>query len=95
MKVIKERKEFHISIKDIIFASSERRFYNSAIPLRIRASKGTEVHQTFQEKRKKTEKTFQREVLVKFQTEVQGWKFILSGRADIVMKRRESWLLKK
>ena len=87
MKVIKERKEFHISIKDIIFASSERRFYNSAIPLRIRASKGTEVHQTFQEKRKKTEKTFQREVLVKFQTEVQGWKFILSGRADIVYEK--------
>jgi len=87
LKVIKERKEFHISIKDIIFASSERRFYNSAIPLRIRASKGTEVHQTFQEKRKKTEKTFQREVLVKFQTEVQGWKFILSGRADIVYEK--------
>ncbi len=87
MKVIKERKEFHISIKEVIFASSERRFFNSAIPLRIRASKGTEVHQTFQEKRKKTEKTFQREVLVKFQIEVQGWKFILSGRADIVYER--------
>ncbi len=84
MKVIKEHKEFQISIKDIIFASSERKFFNSAIPLRIRASKGTEVHHLFQKNRKKTEKTFQREVLVKFQTEVQGWKFIISGRADIV-----------
>jgi DNA excision repair protein ERCC-2 len=54
------------------------------IPLRIRASKGTEVHQTLQKKRNETEKSFQREVLVKILTEVQGWKFIISGRADIV-----------
>ena len=87
MKVIKERKEFHISIKDLIIASSERRFFNSIIPLRIRASKGTEIHQTFQEKRKKTEETFQREVLVKFQTEFQGWKFFISGRADVVYEK--------
>ncbi|MEE9378350.1 MAG: ATP-dependent DNA helicase [Candidatus Lokiarchaeia archaeon] len=87
MKVIKESKEFHISIKDFIFASSKRKSFNSMIPLRIRASKGTEVHQLFQKKRKKTEKTFQREVLVKFQTEVQCWKFIISGRADIVYEK--------
>jgi len=87
LKVIKERKEFHISIKDIIFASSERKFSNLAIPLRIRASKGTEVHQLFQKNREKTEKTFQREVLVKFQTEIQGWKFIISGRADIIYEK--------
>lgn len=87
MKVIKERKEFYISIKDIIFASYERKFSNSAIPLRIRASKGTEVHQLFQKNRMKTEKSFQREVLVKFHTEIQGWKFTISGRADIVYER--------
>ncbi len=88
MKVIKERKEFHISIKDVIFASYERKFFNSGIPLRIRASKGTEVHHLFQNKRRKTEKYFQREILVKFQTEVQGWKFIISGRADIVYEKK-------
>ncbi|KKN50253.1 hypothetical protein LCGC14_0634450, partial [marine sediment metagenome] len=37
---------------------------------------------------KKTVKSFQREILVKFQTEVQGWKFIISGRADIVYKKK-------
>ncbi|MHA2197910.1 MAG: ATP-dependent DNA helicase [Promethearchaeota archaeon] len=87
MKVIKESKEFHLSIKDVIFATSERRFYNTAIPLRIRASKGTEVHQSFQKSRKETESTFQREVLVKFQTEVQGWQFFISGRADVVYEK--------
>ena len=71
MKVIKERREFHISIKDVVFASSERRFSTSAIPLRLRASKGTEAHQSFQENRKRTEKSFQREVLVKIHTKVQ------------------------
>ncbi|MHA1885790.1 MAG: DEAD/DEAH box helicase family protein, partial [Promethearchaeota archaeon] len=84
MKVLKERKEFHISIKDVIYATSERHYYNSVIPLRIRASKGTEVHQALQNSRKETEKTFQREVLVKIEIEVQGWKFIITGRADIV-----------
>ena len=87
MKVIKERKEFHISIKDLIFASSERKFFNSAIPMGIRASKGTEVHQHFQKNRKETQKAFQSEVLVKFQIEIHGWKFIISGRADIVYER--------
>ena len=88
MKVIKERKEFHISIKDVIFASVKTRFSNSVIPLRIRASKGTEVHQLFQKDRKKTEKSFQSEVLVKFQTEIQGWKFIISGRVDIIYESK-------
>ena len=95
MKVIKERKEIHLSIKEVIFASSERRFFNSAVPLRIRASKGTEVHQTFQKKREKTEKALQREVLVKFQTEVRGWKFILSGRADIVYEKEETLVIEE
>ena len=87
MKVIPEQKEFHISVKDVIFASPERRSFTSAIPLRIRGSKGTEVHQIFQENRKKTEKTFQREVLVKLQTKIQGWIFTISGRADIVYEK--------
>jgi len=87
MKVNKAQREFRISIKDIVFASSERRFSTSAIPLRLRASKGTEAHQNFQEHRKKTEKSFQREVMVKFHTKVQGWKFIISGRADIVYEK--------
>ncbi len=87
MKVIKERREFHISIRDVVFASSERRFSTSVIPLRIRASKGTEAHQSFQENRKKTEQSFQREVLVKLHTNIQGWKFIISGRADIVYEK--------
>ena len=87
LKIIKELKEFHVSIKDVVFASSERKFSPSKIPLRIRGLKGTEIHQVFQKKRKKTEKTFQREVFVKFHTMVQGWKFIISGRADIVFEK--------
>ncbi|MBY9004748.1 MAG: DEAD/DEAH box helicase family protein, partial [Candidatus Lokiarchaeota archaeon] len=87
MKIIEDRKEFQISIKDLIFVSSERKYFNSAIPLRIRASKGTEIHQLFQKNRMETEETFQREVLVKLHTEVQGWKFIISGRADSVYKK--------
>lgn len=87
MKVIKERKEFHISIKDLIFVSSERKFFDSKIPLRIRASKGTEIHQFFQKNREKNEISFQREALVKLHTEVQGWKFTISGRADIVYEK--------
>ncbi|MBY9009728.1 MAG: ATP-dependent DNA helicase [Candidatus Lokiarchaeota archaeon] len=87
MKIIKERREIHISIKDLIFVSSERRFYNSAIPLRIRASKGTELHQLHQKLREKNESTFQREVMVKLHAEVLGWKFIISGRADVVYEK--------
>ncbi|MBY8986676.1 MAG: ATP-dependent DNA helicase [Candidatus Lokiarchaeota archaeon] len=87
MKVIKDQREFHISIKEVVYASSERRFSTSVIPLRLRASIGTEAHQSFQESRKKTEKSFQREVFVKFHTEIQGWKFIISGRADIVYEK--------
>lgn len=95
MKVIQERKEFHISIKDVIFTSLERKSFTSAIPLRIRASKGTEVHRIFQENRKKTEKNFQREVLVKFQTKIQGWDFIISGRADIVYEKEGTWIIEE
>jgi DNA excision repair protein ERCC-2 len=87
LKVIPELKEFHISVKDVIFASIDRRSITSAIPLRIRGLKGTEVHQIFQENRKKTEETFQREVLVKFQTTIQEWNFFISGRADIVYEK--------
>ena len=88
MKVIKERKEIHISIRDIIFATKKARFSNSAIPFRIRALKGTEIHHLHQKRREKTELSFQREVLVKFQTKVQGWNFIISGRADIIYKKK-------
>ncbi|MCK4286957.1 MAG: PD-(D/E)XK nuclease family protein, partial [Candidatus Lokiarchaeota archaeon] len=95
MKVIKERKEFHISIKDVVFATSERRFSTSVIPLRLRASKGTEAHQRFQENRKKTEHSFQREVLVKIHTKVQGWKFIISGRADIVYEKEGVFIIEE
>ncbi len=95
MKVIKEHKEFHILIKDIIFASYTHRPFNSTIPIRIRASKGIKIHQFFQKKREKTEKNFQREVLVKYQTEVQGWKFIISGRADIVYEKEGTKIIEE
>ncbi|MHA1988490.1 MAG: ATP-dependent DNA helicase [Promethearchaeota archaeon] len=88
MKVNKAQKEFHISIKDVVSASSERRFSTSVIPLRLRASKGTEAHQRFQENRRQTEESFQREVLVKIHKEIQGWEFIISGRADIVYEKK-------
>ena len=54
MKVIKEQKEFHVSIKEVVYASMERRFLPSIIPSRIRAAKGTETHRFLQDKRKKT-----------------------------------------
>jgi len=76
-----------VSIKELIFVSLERKAYKSAFPIRIRASKGAEIHQLFQKNREKTEPTFQREVLVKLHTEVQGWKFIISGRADIIYEK--------
>jgi DNA excision repair protein ERCC-2 len=65
------------------------------IPLRIRASKGTEVHQSLQNSRKETEKTFQREVLVKIETEVQGWKFIITGRADIIYENEGTLVIEE
>ncbi|MFX0082599.1 MAG: ATP-dependent DNA helicase [Candidatus Hodarchaeota archaeon] len=95
MKVNQEQKEFHISIKDVIFASSERKYFISVIPLRIRALKGTEVHQIFQNDRKKAEKNFQQEVLVKIQTKVQGWNFIISGRADIVYEKEGTVIIEE
>ncbi|MFX1346295.1 MAG: DEAD/DEAH box helicase family protein, partial [Promethearchaeota archaeon] len=95
MKVIKEQKEFHVSIKDIIFASPGRKIHSSVIPLRIRGSKGTEVHQTFQNTRKKKEKNFQREVPVKFQSKVQDWTFIISGRADIVYEKEDTLIIEE
>jgi len=88
LKVIKERKEFQISIKDVIFATKKVKLSNSVIPFSIRASKGTEIHQLFQRERKNTENSFQREVLVKFQTKIQGWKFTISGRADIIYENK-------
>lgn len=88
MKVIKERKEFNLSVKDLIYATVERRLSNSVIPIRIRASKGTEIHQIIQKNRKDNIKSSQREILVKFQAKVQGWKFIVSGRADIIYERQ-------
>ncbi|MHA1931639.1 MAG: helicase C-terminal domain-containing protein [Promethearchaeota archaeon] len=87
MKVIKERREFHLSIKDIVYASSERRFSTSIIPIRLRASKGTETHQIFQRNREETEQSFQKEVMVKINTIFQGWNFIISGRADIIYEK--------
>ena len=95
MKVIQEQKEFHVSIKDIVFASRERRIHTSAIPLRIRGSKGTEVHQTFQNTRRENEKNFQREVSVKFQTKVQDWTFIISGRVDIVYEKEDTLIIEE
>jgi DNA excision repair protein ERCC-2 len=87
MKVTKAQKEFYLSIKDVVYASVERKFSTSAIPLRLRASKGTKTHQNFQKSRKETEQSYQREVLVKIQTMIQGWNFIISGRADIVYEK--------
>ena len=88
MKVIKELKEFHISIKDVILGTKKVRESNSVIPFSIRTSRGTEVHHLFQKEREKTENSFQREVLVKFQTKILGWNFLISGRADIIYERK-------
>ena len=88
MKVIKEHKEFQISIKDVIFATKKTKLSNSVVPFSIRTSKGTEVHQLFQKDRKNTENFFQREVMVKLQTKIQGWKFTISGRADIIYENK-------
>ncbi|MFX1479068.1 MAG: hypothetical protein ACFFCI_13130, partial [Promethearchaeota archaeon] len=95
MKVNPELNEVHISIKDIVFASLERRLFTSTIPLRIRASKGTELHQTFQKNREKIEENYQREVLVKFETMVKGWKFIISGRADIIYEKKNVLIIEE
>jgi DNA excision repair protein ERCC-2 len=95
VKVNPELKEVHISIKNVVFASLERRLFTSTIPLRIRASKGTELHQTFQKNREKTEENFQREVLVKFETAVKGWKFIISGRADIIYEKEDVLIIEE
>jgi DNA excision repair protein ERCC-2 len=88
LKVIKERKEFQISIKDFIFATKKVKLSNSVIPFSIRASKGSEIHQLFQKERNSSENSFQREVLVKFNTKIQGWKFTISGRADIIYENK-------
>ena len=88
MKVIKESKEFHISIKDVIFATKKRIFSNTGIPYRIRASKGTEIHKLYQKDQEKNKKSFQHEVLVKLKTKVQGWNFVISGRADITYESK-------
>ena len=88
MKVIKESKEFHISIKDVIFATKKRNFSNTGIPSRIRASKGTEIHQLYQKDQEKNKKSFQHEVMVKLKTKVQGWNFVISGRADITYESK-------
>jgi DNA excision repair protein ERCC-2 len=88
LKVIKELKEFHISIKDVILATKKVKLSNSVIPFSIRASKGTEFHKLIQKEREKTENSYQREVLVKFQIKIQGWNFIISGRADIIYERK-------
>ncbi|MFW9866454.1 MAG: ATP-dependent DNA helicase [Candidatus Thorarchaeota archaeon] len=95
MKVHPELNEVHISIKDVVFASLERRLFTSTIPLPIRASKGTELHQTFQKNREKTEENFQREVLVKFETTVKDWKFIISGRADIIYEKEDVLIIEE
>jgi DNA excision repair protein ERCC-2 len=95
LKVIKNQKEFHISIKDVVYASLERKIYSSAIPLRIRGSKGTEVHQSFQNIREENEKNFQREVPVKFQAKVQEWTFYISGRADIVYEKEDTLIIEE
>ncbi len=95
MKVIEESKEFHLSIKDIIFASSDRRFHTSSIPLRIRASKGTEVHVAFQKKRSQSEKQFQKEAAVKILADVQDWKFIISGRADVIFEKQGKLIIEE
>jgi len=95
LKFNPELKEVHISIKDVIFGSVERRSFTSKIPLRIRALKGTELHQAFQKNREKTEKTFQREVFIKFETMVKGWKFIISGRADIIYEKEKTLIIEE
>ncbi|MHA1319805.1 MAG: hypothetical protein ACTSQ1_08310 [Promethearchaeota archaeon] len=90
MKVIKESKEFHISIKDVIYANKKRNFSNTGIPSRIRASKGTKIHQLYQKDQEKNKKSFQHEVLVKLKTKVQGWNFVISGRADITYESKRN-----
>ena len=95
MKVIKERKEFQISIKDVIYATKKLRLSNSIIPFSIRTSKGTEIHRLFQKERKNTESCFQREVLVKFQTKIQEWNFTISGRADITYESKGSLVIEE
>ncbi|WP_371802236.1 ATP-dependent DNA helicase [Candidatus Lokiarchaeum ossiferum] len=95
MKVVEENKEIHLSIKDVIFASSDRRFYTSSIPLRIRASKGTDVHVAFQDKRSQSEKNFQKEAAVKIKLEVMDWKFIISGRADVIFEKQGKLIIEE
>ncbi|MHA1646418.1 MAG: helicase C-terminal domain-containing protein [Promethearchaeota archaeon] len=95
MRVKKELREFHLSVKDLIFATENTNYATSSIPYSIRASKGTEIHQNYQEKREKSEKNFKKEVAVKIKSKVDDWTFIISGRADCVYNSRESIIIEE
>jgi len=84
MKVKKELREFHLSVKDLIFAEDSPNFTTSSIPYNIRASKGTEIHQNYQKERNESEKNFKKEVAIKIKSKVDDWTFIISGRADCI-----------
>jgi DNA excision repair protein ERCC-2 len=95
MRVKKERFEFHLSVKDLIFATEYPNYATSSIPYSIRASKGTEIHQSYQDKREKSEKNFKKEVAIKIKSKVDDWTFIISGRADCVYDSREYLIIEE
>ena len=84
MRVKKERHEIHLSVKDLIFATESPNYTASSIPYNIRASKGTEIHQNYQEKKKESEKNFKKEFAIQIKRKVDDWTFIISGRADCI-----------
>ena len=84
MRVKKEQCEVHLSVKDLIFATESSNYTTSSIPYSIRASKGTEIHQNYQEKKKESEKNFKKEVAIKIKRKVDDWTFFISGRADCI-----------
>ncbi|MHA1727920.1 MAG: ATP-dependent DNA helicase [Promethearchaeota archaeon] len=91
MKVIEKERTVKISVKELISLEVDWKRVILPIPLRIRANKGTEIHQAYQKQAEDAET----EVYIKIQVKVDGWNFIITGRADCVYENEKSLVIEE
>ncbi|MHA1777099.1 MAG: ATP-dependent DNA helicase [Promethearchaeota archaeon] len=90
MRANLEKREYHISVKDLVFLPVVKMGQFSGIPISrtARANQGRELHQQFQSNALKLDSSprisVKNEKTVKYNVNHKGWHFIITGRADSV-----------
>ncbi|UCE13289.1 MAG: ATP-dependent DNA helicase [Candidatus Heimdallarchaeota archaeon] len=84
IRVKHEKKELQLSVRDISFFETPR---SGKIQFSFKkAQQGQEIHRKIQVEKQRENTSYETEYFVKYKLSVQGWKVVIRGRIDLVVR---------